>query len=353
MSRRAPIDLDAVEGWLAANGHPSQITDVEPLAGGSQNIVLRLRLDDQSLVLRHPPPHPRPHSNRALVREMDVLHALASTSIPHPRLYAGCRDESVLGGAVFYLMQAVEGFNPGVQVPASYTTSPELVRAVGLEVGGVLADLGEVDPVAIGLPELGDPDTYLDRQIDNALTTWRGFAGREGHDPGWLPEVEETADWLRARRPAPTRHGIVHGDYHLSNIIVGETRPEVAAIVDWEMSTIGDPLVDLGWLLLAWPGQREAALLESGKYLVGLDGMISRSDLAEAYAKRSSRTLDQLDWYVVLAAFKFAMIVESTYFRSLEGKASRQLGTYVHGLARNLMLAASGTANGTYSVLTA
>jgi aminoglycoside phosphotransferase (APT) family kinase protein len=344
------IDLDAVSRWLASQGKPSEITDVEPLAGGSQNIVIKLTLDGRRAVLRHPPAHPRPHSNRAIMREMDLLSALSGTDVPHPRFIAGCRDESVLRGSVFYLMEAIDGFNPGVELAEAYR-DPAVVRAAGQDLARVLAVLGDLDPAAIGLDIGRDPDNYLRRQIVNGRDTWRRYGEVGGYDPEWLPGVERVAQWLLDHYVTPERPGIVHGDYTLSNLLFRRDRGEVEAVLDWEMTTLGDPIIDLAWLLLAWPGGHEGPVLDAGKFFVGLPGMLTRRELLAAYAATSSRSVAQLDWYIVAAAFKFAIMTEGTYMRALEGKASKELGEYVHDLGRRLMTVAGQTIDGTWNVL--
>jgi aminoglycoside phosphotransferase (APT) family kinase protein len=349
----AEIDLGAVSAWLASQGLPSTITDVEALGGGSQNIVLRFRLDGEPVVLRHPPAHRRPHSNKAIAREMDVLSALGGTDVPHPRFIAGCRDESVLGGSVFYLMAAIDGVNPGVEVTDAYRTDPAQVTAAGRDMARVLARLGELDPDALGLSIGHDPDNFIRRQITNGLATWRSFGEVDGYDMEWLTGIERVADWLTEHHPAPVRPGLVHGDYTLSNVMLRRDRGEIAAVLDWEMSTLGDPMLDLGWLLLSWPGEHEPALLEAGKELTALPGMITRRQFVDEYRAVSTRSTEHLDWYVVAACLKFAVMVETTYLRSLEGKVSRELGEYVHGLGRTMMVAANGTIDGTWSILDA
>jgi aminoglycoside phosphotransferase (APT) family kinase protein len=338
------IDLDRLRAWLAGQGLPTAITDVRPLTGGSQNIVVRLALDGTPLVLRHPPAHPRPHSNRAIAREMRVLQALSGTDVPHPRFYAGTEDPAALHGAVFYLMAEVDGVNPAVELTPAYD-DPRVVQAVGPAVAVAAARLGDLDPAFVGLGDLGAPG-FLQRQIDRQLTAWEGLADLPGHDPAWLSRVPETADWLRTHLPTGTPPGLTHGDLHLSNLLLRRDRAEVAAIVDWEMCTVGDPLVDLAWLVLCWPGKDEPALVRTGDLLVDLPGMASRSEVVAAYAAASRRDTGTLPWYLAMVAFKFGIVVEGTYRRSLGGKASAELGAYSHDLARRLMVLADEVTRG-------
>jgi aminoglycoside phosphotransferase (APT) family kinase protein len=340
------IDLEAVIRWLDAQGLPADVTDVEPLSGGSQNIVLRLRVGGTPLILRHPPRHPRPHSNNAIAREMRILRALAGTGVPHPAFYAGAEDPDVLGGATFYLMEAVDGFNPATEVPPAYTADSALVGALGPAIARSLAGLGELDPQTLGLADYGRPDGYADRQITQQVTLWESFNGQPGYDPDWLPEVAQTAAWLRAHAPVPGRAGIVHGDYHLSNLLLRRDRSEVAAIIDWEMSTLGDPLFDLAWLVLTWPRLDGPAEVATGDRLVEVPGLTSRADLVEAYAAASSRAVDDLGWYLALAAFKFGVLVETTHLRSVVGKADPAIGAYTHDLARHLLTLAADVTRG-------
>jgi aminoglycoside phosphotransferase (APT) family kinase protein len=344
---REIVDLDAVSSWLDGQGLPGgPITRVRQVGGGTQNVVLRMRWADRDVILRRPPPHPRASSNRALLREMQVLAALAGTDVPHPGFIAGCRDESVLGGVVFYLMEDVTGFNPGETLPESYAADPALRHAAAVAVAGALARLAAVDHHAVGLGEVGRPEGFLERQVPQWLShldSYRELPGYPGPD---LPQVEEVARWLEARRPASWRPGIMHGDYHLNNVLLAPAAPEVAAIIDWEMCTVGDPLLDLGWLLVTWPGDDQlGADLAVGVELAAAGNLPGRDELIERYASDSDRDLSGIDWYVALAGFKLGIVLEGTHARACAGHADEATGDRLHRSARGLLEAAAAIAS--------
>ena len=332
----AEVDLDAVAGWLSDQGLPASITDAEPMSGGTQNTVIRLRVDGQRLVLRHPPAHPRPHSNQAIVREMTVLRSLEGTDIPHPAFFAGSEDPTVLGGAVFYLMQEIDGFNPSAELDVDYLKDPAAVEAADRSIVTSLARLAALDPRSVGLEDLGNPDGFLERQIDRQLDQFRSYGQHEDYDATWLGQLEQVAAWLKSHLPAPAAPALVHGDFQMSNLMLDRHRPRVAAILDWEMCTQGDPLLDLAWFLLCRPGVHEPGQIDSGREFFALRGTLTRSEVTEVFARESGRDVDSIAWYVGLAAFKWSVIVESTYLRSLAGKVDPRLGEYTHDLARRL-----------------
>jgi aminoglycoside phosphotransferase (APT) family kinase protein len=329
---REVVDLAAVVRWAVGQGLPDgAVQDVRRIGGGTQNVVLRMRWAGRDLVLRRPPEHPRAGSNAALRREMQVLAALGGTDVPCPGLVAGCADESVLGGVVFYLMEAVDGLNPGETLEAPYDRDPVARRAAALDVAAALARLGAVDHEAIGLGDVGRPEGFLARQVPRWLDHLASYDKIPGYPDPALPHVEELARWLTAHRPPDGPPGIVHGDYHLNNVLLARDTPRVAAIVDWEMCTVGDPLLDLGWLLITWPEGRAEPV--TGGPFAALGGLPDARELCETYAARSNRDLSMVDWYTALAALKFAVVVEGTHARALAGQADEATGRWLHRAA--------------------
>lgn len=342
---REVVDLEAVSRWLAGQGLPDgPITQAHQVGGGTQNVVLRLRWAGRDVILRRPPPHPRASSNRALLREMDVLAALAGSGVPHPELIAACRDESVLGGVVFYLMQDVDGFNPGEMLPRAYADDPTLRHSAAVEVAGALARLAAVDHHAVGLGGVGRPEGFLERQVPQWLSHLESYRELAGYPGPELPHVEEVARWLEARRPASWRPGIMHGDYHLNNVLLSPAAPEVAAIIDWEMCTVGDPLLDLGWLLVTWPGNEHLGDLALGGELAAAGDLPTRDELIDRYARDSDRDLSGIDWYVALAGFKLGIVLEGTHARAFAGRADEATGWRLHRTARGLLASAAAVA---------
>ncbi len=319
-----PIDLAPIAGWLHAQRIDGLTGLRHPrlLAGGTQNIVLRFTGGARDYVLRHPPAQPRANSNALLAREIRVLTALEHTAVPHPRLVAACTDPAV-AGAVFYVMEAVDGFNPTVAMNAA---APR--HRMGLELMDALAALGGIDPAAVGLGDFGKMSGFLERQVRrwaDELEGYNRFTGWEG--PGALGDVDAVGRWLTDHCPAQARTGIIHGDYHIGNGIFGEDGA-LRAVVDWEMATLGDPLVDLGRILISWPdGQTPRP---QTMRVAPLEGFPTRAEMIARYAERSGRALDDLPWFEVMACYKLGLILEGSHARAQAGLADVATGERLH-----------------------
>lgn len=330
----AAVDLNAVAAWMdELNLGNGLIEHPEPIGGGTQNVLLRFRRDGAAYVLRRGPVHLRPTSNDALRREMRVLSALTDTDVPHPRLIAACPDETVLHGAVFYLMEPVDGFNPTVSLPPMHLGDSTIRHTMGLAAADALARLGAVDYASIGLADLGRPEGFLERQVPRWLRELESYSHHDEYPGPDIPGLQDVARWLEANRPNAFRPGLMHGDYHLANLMYRRDGPDVAAIVDWEMSTVGDPLLDLGWLLATWPGEHGT---DADSPLAQAGGLPSESELVERYAQQSTRDLSASPWYVVLACFKLGIILEGTYARACAGNAPEDVGARLHSMTLDL-----------------
>jgi aminoglycoside phosphotransferase (APT) family kinase protein len=330
------MDLATVQKWMDDQGLGSgEIEDATPIGGGTQNIMIRFTRDGREYVLRRGPEHLRPASNKVISREFQVLRALRGTDVPHPELIASCDDTSVLGDAVFYLMEPVEGFNAGLELPDAAAGTPELRHELGLALVDALVSLGRVDYREVGLADFGRPDGFLDRQVDRWLGELASHQKLPGYPEVELPHVSTVAAWLRERVPATWEPGLMHGDYHACNVMFRRDAPAVAAIVDWEMATIGDPLLDLGWLLATW--ELDYAPEEFAGRLIRAGGLPTADELVERYAGTSARSLDRLPWYIVLACFKLGIILEGTYARARSGQAPAEIGDRLHTTAIALL----------------
>lgn len=340
------VDTDALASWLRGRGMDGEITEVTPLAGGTQNVVLRVVVDGRRLVLRRPPAHPRPNSDRTIAREITVLSALAGSGVPHPELVAGCTDTSVLG-VVFYLMTDVDGLNPGEAVSPAQEASARLRHDGALDVADAAARLGTLDPHAIGLGELQRPGSFLERQVPQWCKHLAGYDEVPGYESGTLPDVDLVADWLERHRPPDAAPGVVHGDLHLNNVMLHRTEPRVAAVIDWEMCTVGDPLLDLGWLMVTWP--QEPVGMSAGPALSALGGLPTRAELVAAYADAGGRDTSRIDWYTALAGFKMGIVLEGTQARAAAGQAPAEVGRTLHEHAVGLLGLSARIARGQWS----
>jgi aminoglycoside phosphotransferase (APT) family kinase protein len=249
-----------------------------------------------------------------MVREHRVISALAGTPVPVPRTLHLCTDTTVLG-APFYVMERVVGVHVVTELPPGYADEPDQRREIADGLIDVLGDLHGVDPAAVGLADFGRPEGFLERQVRRWTKQWD--ATRDTERPG----LDALAARLAETVPVTQRSGITHGDYRLDNCLLDpDVRGRVRAVLDWEMSTLGDPLTDLGMLFVYWPQageERSVSVSVSG--VTALPGFPTRLQLAERYAARTGTDLSELNWYVGFAYFKFAAIVAGIVARSAAG----------------------------------
>lgn len=327
------VDIDALRHHLRAEGRSDTIEVLGELSGGTQNIMLRLRWEDQDVVLRRPPLHPRSSSNDALRREMRVLGALADTPVPAPRLLLACPDEEPLGH-VFYLTDFLPGVNPTSELPPSVDRD-RLAAASGREALTALDLLEAVDHEAVGLADLGRIDGFLERQVPRWLGELGSFDALSGYARS--PEInraEWLGSWLDEHRPPLGTVGLSHGDYHLGNVLLDQDG--VTGVVDWEMATIAPSALDAARFIAGWPSQRTRMQTRAGVW--DSPALTPIADLCEQYlTSRPGLGEDELAWYVALACFKLGIILEGTYARSCAGRASRDLGGLMHAAALDLL----------------
>lgn len=334
MSDRTPVDVAVLTSWLDRQEvGTGPVTDVVALTGGTQNILVRFTRSGTDYVFRRPPLHKRSNSDETMRREARMLAALANSDVPHPRLVASCDDLDVMG-CTFFVMEAVEGFTATTEVPEPHASSPELQHAMGLSMVDAAAALSRIDPAVLGEAQLSRADGWPDRQVGRwrrQLDSYHELDGWPGPD---LDGVGEIGAWLDAHRPAQWRKGIIHGDYHFGNVMFRRDAPDVAAVVDWELGTVGDPLLDLGHLLATWPNRNETRTVGLALHL---DGLPSRTELIARYGRASGRDMSEFDWYQVLACYRLAIILEGTHARACAGKADAALGQRFHGVSQSLL----------------
>ncbi|MBN9569763.1 MAG: phosphotransferase family protein [Alphaproteobacteria bacterium] len=327
------VPLGRLADWMDAQGlGTGPVRNPQLLAGGTQNILLRFQRAEKSgareYVLRRPPRFLRKNSNDTMRREARVLKALAGSDVPHPGLIAACESEDVLGVA-FYLMEPINGFNATVGLPPLHAGAPEIRRQMGFALMDGIAALSRIDPFAAGLEGFGKLDNYLERQASRWLSQLESYKEL----PGWpgfkgLPAVAPIVQWLEANRPSSFQPGIIHGDYHLANVLYSLDSAVLAAIVDWELCTLGDPLLDLAWVLAGWPDETEIAAGETS--VKPWAGFPTADELVHHYSVRTGRDMSALDWYKVLACFKLGAILEGSHARAFSGKTPKDIGDRLH-----------------------
>jgi aminoglycoside phosphotransferase (APT) family kinase protein len=313
----APMSIDdaspQLQAWLTEIGLRGPFHFRE-LAGGNSNETMLLESGDVDLVVRRPPRAKIAGTAHDVGREGKILSALQGSSVPVPRLVASCEDPAV-PEAPLLLMAAVEGVSLRDRIPAGSGSPVAAIRAIAEQATDALADLHSLDWRAVGLDGFGRPDGFLERQVPRWRKQLRGYSHRD------LVDLEPVAEWLEANRPDQGEAGILHGDYHVDNCLFEVADPpRLAAVIDWEMSTIGDPLLDLGLFLAFWGRDRaERPAMPAVQAISRIDGAPTRSELAERYAARSGRSIEHLPYYMALAFWKLAVIVEGAHAHWVAG----------------------------------
>jgi aminoglycoside phosphotransferase (APT) family kinase protein len=330
------LDIPRFEAWLHDNLGPGRVESPTVLTGGTQNLLVRFEYADRALVLRLPPSAKRKNSDETMRREARVLHALSGSKVPHPAYVAAEPSLEPLGAA-FVVMEAIDGLPAAGVLTGPYATDAGWRHAIGITMATGIAHLGALDPGALGVGDLGRPGPFLPRQVDRWIGQLRTYDEVEGYQPLEPDAVARITTWLRAHQPPEQAPGLMHGDIHLANVLLSPTVPGIAAIVDWELCTVGDPLLDLGQLLATWPdGGGDSALI--GTVSVSpADGLATADEMIAAYAKYSTRDLTAVRWYCALAAFRLASIIEGTWARAQAGLVPKEVGQLLHAGAVGLL----------------
>jgi aminoglycoside phosphotransferase (APT) family kinase protein len=305
--------------WVSADGGPAsgqELTGIELIAGGRSNLTYRLDLGSAPrLVLRRPPlGHVLPTAHD-MAREYRVLSALHGTAIPVPAPVAFCPDAEVIG-APFYLMQYVDGLVLRTREDGEQVT-PGQARQLSERLAEMLAAIHGLDLAAAGLTGFGRPDGYLARQLARWQRQWELSTTRD------VPGYQRLVERLTAGLPAGGDGTLVHGDFRLDNmLVVLGGRPDIAAVVDWEMSTLGDPLADLGLTLMYWAdaADEDLRMINVGAGVTSLPGFFSRAQLASRYAELTGRDISGIGYYMAFGCFKLAVVLEGIHARFLQHK---------------------------------
>jgi aminoglycoside phosphotransferase (APT) family kinase protein len=311
----APLVVrEPLEAFLDEHGIGEGRVEVERIGEGHSNITFLVRRGGARVVLRRPPRPPLPPSAHDVLREARLLRALEGTPVRVPRVLAVGDDEAVLG-VPFYVMAEMRGSVLASSIPEQLDTPAER-RRTSEELVDALAELHRVDWRACGLDGYGKPTGYLERQLRRFSGLWEHNKTRE------LDVVEELGAWLRDNMPESQEATIVHGDYRLGNVMMGESVPaELVAIFDWELSTIGDPLADVGYLTVTWVEHDDPqdTMFANLGAVTRREGFLTREGLIARYEERSGRSVAALNWYQALALWKAAVFMEGNYKRFQAG----------------------------------
>ncbi|MEA3198967.1 MAG: hypothetical protein QOE90_395 [Thermoplasmata archaeon] len=333
----ALVDESRLRAWLAATLGAADDFSLERHQAGHSNETFFLRWGGRDLVLRRPPAGAFLPTAHDVLREHRILAALADTPVRAPRPVAACEDADVLG-APFYLMEKVEGFVVRNALPPALDDAPTR-RRLGFELVDALAEIHNLSWEGTPLAQLGKPEGYLERQVKR----WTGqmemtLPWTEKKRP--VPELREAGAWLAAHVPKSPRTTLVHGDSKLDNVVFS---PEgrLVAVLDWEMSTLGDPLADLGWMLSFWRERGDPPALPFEPRVTEAPGFATRSELIERYEAATGIKAAHLPFYRALATWKLAILLEGSYARHLQGATDdpffARMETGVPALARRAL----------------
>ncbi|MEC3918315.1 phosphotransferase family protein [Nocardia sp. CDC160] len=305
------LDLERLAVWLA-EARPGLVRGPltgRLIAGGKSNLTYEISDGDSAWIVRRPPLGHVLATAHDMAREHRVITALAGTGVPVPATYALCEDTEIIG-APFYVMERVLG-TPYRTATELAALGAERTRVIAEGLIDTLADLHSVDPIAVGLRDFGHPDGFLERQVRRWKKQLDASYSRD------LPAADELHRLLAAHLPAQSPTGIVHGDYRLDNVLVDDS-DRVAAVIDWEMATLGDPLTDIG-LLLVYQRMSDKGMIGVSDVALA-PGYPSESEVLKRYSIRSGRDISDIGFYVALASYKLAVISEGIYFRFTHGQ---------------------------------
>ena len=308
------VNTEKLSAYLAADLGPAESVGVEQFPAGSSNLTYLVRLGDAEYVLRRPPFGNTVKTAHDMAREFKVLSKLSAVYPPAPRPMLFCEDKTVIGSE-FYLMERRKGLVIRGRSPSQLQDSPELQTAVCRSFIGNLADLHRIDHGSAGLGSLGKPEGYNRRQVEGWIK--RYFAAKTD---AW-PELESAIEWLNDNIPAESGASLIHNDYKFDNVMLDAgDLTRITAVLDWEMVTVGDPLMDLGTTLGYWmsPDAGDELLNMPFNPRVLMEN-ISRRDLVEMYAEASGRVVSDMLFYYVFGTFKIAVIAQQIYARYAKG----------------------------------
>ena len=309
------LDVARLEAWIKTQ-LPDQAGSltIEQFPGGHSNLTYLLRLGDKDIVLRRPPFGNRVKSAHDMSREYRVLSKLCNVYNPAPRPLAYCEDETVIGSP-FYLMERRRGLVIRNSPPEGMTLDPPNVRRICESFVDNLAKLHRIDYAAAGLGDLGRPEGYATRQVEG--WTKRYFNAKTDEHP----DIEAIIEWLAERIPPDSGASIVHNDYKFDNVMLDPNDlTRIVALLDWEMCTIGDPLMDLGCTLAYWVEENDENPLHPGAFSpTKLPGAMTRREIAARYGELTGRDVSHLVFYYCFGLFKLAAILQQIYWRYFNG----------------------------------
>lgn len=316
------VDVDALRSYLESHLGGTDVFDVDRHTDGHSNETLFMTWGDRNLVVRRPPPGETADTAHDVLREYTVMEALQGTDVPVPEMVLACEDHDIIGSD-FYVMERERGIIIRDTEPDQFA-DPAHRRHLGEEMIDTLAEIHQIDYETVGLEEFGRPEGFTQRQIDRWQRQYE-WAFEVTTEKREVPAVHELTDWLQNNVPEDPPQSLVHGDYKLDNVMFDKAPPTtVRSVFDWEMSTLGDPFADLGWLLSYWPDDDDQSatvgIAGDAEFLLR-DGYQSRDELVDRYETATGLTFENDRFYRALAVYKLGALGEMFFRRYLEGNA--------------------------------
>lgn len=317
------LDTAALAAFLDDAIGDHRPVEVVRMKGGGSCEVFSVDRGDARWVLRRAPRRANTSRAHDVLREFRILDAIKDEPVRIARPVVACDDPEVFGSA-FYVMERIDGVPVRTNVPQAWAAAPETHGQATIDLCDALVEVHAVDWQGCGLRDMGHEPGYLSRQIDRWLSQLASYEGRD------LPAAHEVADWLRDRVPAEQPQALCHGDYKLDNVLFAlDLPPRVLAVVDWEMASIGDPLVDLCWMLVFHPGEGGLTPLGTGADpKLDVTSVPSLDEIVAHYGERSGRDLSAIDWYHVFARWKLGIVLEGSFAKWQKGRSDNPIHEY-------------------------
>ncbi len=311
------FNRDRFADWLSGTVGLRGDFSIEPIRGGGSCEMFALAVEGQRFVIRRAPLAAVADTAHNVVREFQVIEALSGGDVRVPELLACCEDNSVLG-APFYVMRFIDGEVIRRKLPQRYLDDPGTQGCIGEELIDALVELHAFDWRGSALERMAKPERFLERQVNRWMSQLDKYRSRE------LAGVDTVARWLEDNRPAAGELCVMHGDYKIDNAMFSpDTPPRILSLVDFEMTTVGDPLIDLAWAMIFWPEAGNLIAIAAPGEPGGMDADHCQAPgvLIERYAERTGRSVDGLQWYQAFAAWKLGIVLEGSYAKFLSGES--------------------------------
>lgn len=335
------FDLKIFSQWLDRQLDDTVAIDVAPIRGGGSCELFEIKRGDQHLVLRRAPVTAVSRTAHNVLREYHIIAAMQNSNVRVPKVYASCEDSSV-AGAPFYIMEFIDGEVIRRKLPPVYQDHPAQQVSIGEELIDALVELHAFDWRSSAMVELSKADNFLPRQVDRWLSQYQEYQYPDDQSRE-LPAINKVAAWLTANQPTSGDLTVMHGDYKIDNTMMSkDLPPRILRIVDFEMTTVGDPLIDLAWAMIFWPEEGNLIALAAPGGEGGMDAEYCQSpqQLVQRYADKTGRDLTHFQWYQAFAAWKLGIVLEGSYAKFLTGKSKNPGHEFFGFIVDQLMIRA-------------